>query len=83
MVFGKVVVFTSNTHLKFETPLKNFKTHSIFCCHGVNNKHHAAKFQIPPLRSVNIYKKGQISNMNASCYIVQLCTQSHTIRANI
>ena len=61
MVFGKVVVFDSNNHSKFENSLKILKTHPNFWCRGVNNKHHTAErwdlefgFQILPLRSVMI-----------------------------
>ena len=36
MVFGKVVVFASNTHSKFQNSLKILKTHSNFWCRDVN-----------------------------------------------
>ena len=43
MVFGKIVVFDSNTHSKFENSLKILKTHSNLWCRGASNKHHAAE----------------------------------------
>ena len=81
MFFGKIVVFTSNTYLRFENSLKILKTHLNFWCHGVNNKHHAAKFHIPPLRSVMFAIKRDKYQIRTQAAI--LCTQSHTIRANI